>query len=417
MGEKVICVVATLDTKGNEVKYLKERIESKGFKAFVVDGGVLGEPQAVKADVTREEVAAAASSQLEVLKTAGRGHAVESMASGAAKVVSELYRKGRVHGVLSIGGAEGTILGTEVMKALPVGVPKFMVSTMASGQQAFGEYTGTKDVIMMHSVTDILGVNSVSKKIFDNAVAAICGMVAEEVGSIESLKDDISTRRVSAMMYGNTTPAVMRAKGILESHGYEVIVFHSNGTGGPAMEEFIRQGVFHGVLDMTTHEITDYLVGGMHSGGPTRLEAAGEMGIPQLVVPGCVEFIIQGALETLPEKFRGRPYYYHNRTCTIVSTTVDEIREVGKVMAAKLNKAKGPTTVAIPLRGLSQVNRPGETIFDPDRDKVLFETLKSNLRSDIPVVEVDAHINDPKFADTVAPILIEMMEKHYCTRS
>lgn len=413
MKQKVVAVVATLDTKGEEVAYLRDRIRGAGKGALVIDVGVLNPPRGITPDISAQDVAARCGMEFKEMVSGGRGRAVANMAQAAAKVVSDLWRSGQIHGVLSVGGAQGTFMGTQVMKALPVGVPKVMLSTMAAGRQTFGEYVGTKDIAMIHSVVDILGINSVSRKILDNAAGAICGMVDLNSGSIEDCARDTSTLRVAAMMYGNTTPAVMKAKEILEAAGYEVVVFHSNGTGGPAMEELIRQGIFHGVLDVTTHEVTDYLFGGFHSGGPDRLEAAGEAGIPQLVVPGCVEFIIQGPLDTLPERYKARQYYVHNPLITVVSTTREEIDEVGKVMAEKLNRAKGPTKVAIPLQGLSAAGHKTGPLHDPERDRVLFGSLKSHLRPEIEVIEVDAHINDPEFAEVIAAEFTKMMRDAY----
>jgi len=408
---KTVALIMTLDTKGAEAEYLRDKIISKGKNVIVLDGGILGVPQKIKADITREEIAKTAGTDLETLKAASRGKAVEAMAEGITRIIKQLYSEGKIHGILSVGGAEGTILGTEGMKALPVGVPKVMVSTMASGQQAFGEYTGTKDVMLMHSVIDILGINSISQKIFDNAIAAVVGMIDENVGSVADMASDTSKKRIAATMYGNTTPAVSRAKAMLEKEGYEVIVFHSNGTGGRAMEEFVEQGAFCGILDVTTHEIADDLVGGMHSVA-NRLTAGPLSGLPQLVVPGCVDWATLGALDELSPKFQGRPYYYHNRTCTLVTLSNDEIKQVGEIMAERLNKSKGPTKVAFPLRGLSAIGKEGVSdIFNPERDQLLLKTLKQNLRKDIELIEVDAHINDPEFVDTIIPIFLKLLKE------
>ena len=403
---KTIAIVATLDTKGNEVKYLKEQIERKGKNVLVIDSGIRGTPINVKPDISREIVAEAAGSSIEILKKEDRGRAVEVMEKGIAKVVKELYALGRFNGIISIGGQDGALLASAGMRELPLGVPKFIVTPIAEGKETFGTYVGTRDIIMMHSVVDILGINEISKKIFDIAVGAIVGMVDSGVDPKICAKN-----LIAVTMYGNTTPAVMRAKTLLEEKGYQVIVFHPNGTGGKAMEELIEQGFFTAVLDMTTHEVTDELFDGIHAGGSHRLEAAGKKGIPQIVIPGCVDFILQGALDSLPAKYKKRKVYYFNPAVTLVRASGDEMITIGKVMADKLNKATGPTAVVIPLGGFSMYCHKGEALYDPEADRAFIKTIKKYLRSQIKVVEVEAHINDPVFAETAVSVLREMIER------
>lgn len=403
---KIIAIMATLDTKGEEVKYLKEQIEKKGKDVLIIDMGLRGTPISVKADIPREMLAEASGSSMELIQKEGRRQAIEIMMKGIVKVIKELYALGRFHGLLAIGGMDGALLASAGMRALPLGVPKFIVTPIAEGETKFGTYVGTSDMIMMHSVVDILGINEISKKIFDNAVGAMIGMVDME----ESLKIT-GGKVIATTMYGNTTPAVMVAKKLLEERGYEVVVFHPNGTGGRAMEELIEQGVFTAVLDMTTHEIVDELFHGIHAGGPHRLEAAGKKGVPQVVVPGCVDFILHGPVDSLPAEYKKRRVYCFNPAVTMVRTTHEEMITIGRVMAEKLNKAVGPTVVIIPLGGFCMYCHEGEALHDPEGDKIFIASLKKHLKSQIQVVEVDAHINDPVFAQTAVSFLIRMIQQ------
>ena len=405
---KAIAIIATLDTKGEEVKYLKEQIEKKGKDVLVIDSGIRGTPEAVEPDISREAVAKAAGSSIEELQEKDRGPAIGKMMEGIRKVVREAYEKGEFQGIMSIGGGDGSLLASAGMRELPIGVPKFILTPIAEGKETFGTYVGTKDIIMMHSVVDILGINEVSKKIFDIAVGAIVGMVDVNVSPEVKL---MGKKLIATTMYGNTTPAVMKAKNLLEEKGYEVVVFHPNGTGGRAMEELIEQGFFTAVLDMTTHEVTDELFGGLHAGGPHRLEVAGKKGVPQVVVPGCVDFILGGPLNSLPAKYKKRKIYPFNPAATLVRASKKEMRTIAKVMADKLNKTVGPTTVLIPLDGFSMYCHEGEALYDPETDKVFIETLKEHLKPQIKVEEVNAHINDPVFAEKAVFILTGMIDK------
>jgi uncharacterized protein (UPF0261 family) len=401
---KTIAIMATLDTKGEEVKYLKERIERRGKKVFIIDMGLRGVPAPIPTDVTRDMLAEASGSTMAVVEKKVRGEAIEIMVKGIAKVIRDSYDKGKFQGILAIGGLDGALLASAGLRALPLGVPKFLLTPIAEGNEKFGTYIGTSDMIMMHSVVDILGINQISRKVFDNAVGAMVGMVDMDV------VPKLEGRNVIAVtMYGNTTPAVMRAKNILEEKGFEVVVFHPNGTGGRAMEELIEEGLVNAVLDMTPHEIVDELFHGVHAGGPHRLEAAGKKGIPQVVVTGCLDFILLGPMASLEEKYKKRQMYFFNPAVTMVRMTLEERATVGRVMAEKLNKATGPTRVLIPLKGFCMYCHPGEPLHDPEGDRMLIETLKRHLKPQIPVVEVDAYINDPEFADTAAAAMIQLI--------
>ena len=389
---KSILVIATLDTKGAEVLYLKRLIEESGHRCLVMDTGTLN-PPSFEPDIGRNEVARAMGTTVEeILKARDKGMAIHLMCEGSARVVSKLYETGRIEGVVGLGGAQGTDIGTRAMRALPFGFPKLMVSTVASGLNTFGTFVGTKDLTLMHSVVDILGLNAFLRSILANAAGSIVGMV-EKARSVERSEK----KQIGMTIYGTTTLGAMEAKAYLESKGYEIVAFHPNGTGGRAMEEMIEAGLFHGVLDFTTHELMDELVGGGHRAGPNRLEAAGKMGIPQVVAPGSVDFIIGGSEATLPEKWKTRNYVVHNSFITLVRANREEMRQVGEIMAQKLNRAKGPTVVMIPLRGFSYHNKKGDKLYDEEGNQIFIQSLKAHLRH-IPVIEIDAHINDPEFA-------------------
>ncbi|MBX6342412.1 MAG: Tm-1-like ATP-binding domain-containing protein, partial [Thermomicrobiaceae bacterium] len=343
-----VVLIGTLDTKGAEYGYLRERIQADGCDTILVDAGVLGEP-AVTPDVTRDEVARAAGADVrELAARADRGAAVETMARGATAVLTRLFAEGRVQGVLALGGSGGSAIATQAMRALPVGVPKLMVSTLASGDTR--PYVGAVDVTMMYPVVDIAGINRISARILANAAAAIAGMAKSYAVSAPAVDD---RRLIGATMFGVTTPCVTAARRRLEERGYEVLVFHATGTGGQAMEALARGGYLAGVLDITTTELADELVGGVLSAGPERLEAAGEAGLPQVVSLGALDMVNFGPLDTVPERFRGRRLYQHNPTVTLMRTTPEECAELGRIIARKLNRARGPLAVFIPLRGVS----------------------------------------------------------------
>jgi uncharacterized protein (UPF0261 family) len=397
-----VVLVGTLDTKGREYDYLRERLRGHGVNTILVDGGVLGEPLA-EADVPREEVAQAAGTDFRSLAEAGdRGAAVETMARGAAEIVKGLHAEGRLDAVLALGGSGGTALATEAMRALPVGVPKLMVSTMASGDTR--PYVGASDVAMMYSVVDIAGINAVSAQILANAAAAAAGMAT---AGAPAAGDDRPL--VGATMFGVTTPSVTAARERLEELGYEVLVFHATGTGGQSMEALVRDGFITASLDITTTELADDLVGGVLSAGPDRLEAAGELGIPQVVSLGALDMVNFGPLETVPPEFRDRLLYKHNPTVTLMRTTPEECAELGRRIAVKLNAARGPLTLFVPLAGVSLIDKEGEVFWDPDADSALFEALRATLEPSVEVRELETDVNDPDFARAMA----DRLHEHY----
>ena len=396
---KTACLVGTLDTKGPEFEFLKERIEANNVATHVVNTGILGEPQ-FEPNVSAEQVAEEGGTSLTALRNeSDRGNSVAAMANGAAKIVAQLNDIGAIDGIISLGGSAGTTIGTTAMRALPVGVPKMMVSTLASGDTS--PYVDTKDITMMYSVVDIAGVNSLSRQILTNAAGAIAGMINADVPAADDKP------LIAATMFGVTTPCVTRAREILEEAGYEVLVFHATGTGGRAMEDLVKAGFIVGVLDVTTTELADELVGGVLSAGPERLEAAGDQGIPQVIAPGALDMVNFGPPDTVPDKFKERKFYQHNPTITLMRTTVDENAELGRIMAQKLSQAKGPTTVIIPMQGVSAIDTQGQPFDSPEARTAWIRNLKENMSDNVTVIEMDNNINDDAFAIRLAETLLQ----------
>ena len=399
---KTVCLVGTLDTKGLEFQFLKERVEASGVSTCVIDTGVLGEPHFAP-DISAIEVAEAAGTSLQALRDEGdRGNSVAAMANGAAAIVAKLHGEGKIDGLISLGGSAGTTIGTTAMRTLPIGVPKVMVSTLASGDTS--PYVGTKDITMMYSVVDIAGINSLSRQILTNAAGAIAGMVNAEVPAVDDKP------LIGATMFGVTTPCVTKAREVLEEAGYEVLVFHATGAGGRAMEDLVKGGFIVGVLDATTTELADELVGGVLSAGPNRLEAAGNLGVPQVIAPGALDMVNFGPPDTIPEKFRNRKFYQHNPTVTLMRTTVEENAELGKIMGRKLSQAKGPTTVIIPRQGVSAIDTEGQPFDSPEAREAWVENLKASLGDNVTLIEMDNHINDDEFATKLAETLLESLK-------
>jgi uncharacterized protein (UPF0261 family) len=402
MTAKTIALIGTFDTKGEEFAFLRDRIESAGLRTMMIDVGVLGS-SLFAADISQAEVAAAANEDLAALqKERDRGRSVTAMALGATVIVKRLQARGAIHGVAALGGSAGTTIATAAMRALPYGFPKLMVSTLASGDTK--PYVGTKDICMMPSVLDISGLNQVSRRILNNAAGAICGMViAEPAHSVDDKP------LIAATMFGVTTPCVTVARRVLEERGYEVLVFHATGTGGQAMEQLIEDGAMQAVLDLTTTELADELVGGVMSAGPDRLKAAGRKGIPQLVCPGAIDMVNFGPVETVPVQFRSRQLYVHNPSVTLMRTTPEECAEIGRITATRLNRGSGPVTVLIPLQGVSAIDKAGGPFYLPEALNAYCRAVKATLSSAINLVELDAHINDEGFARTAVELLLESL--------
>lgn len=399
MAAKTILLIGTLDTKGREYAYVRDLIRARGHRVFVLDAGVLGEP-VFEPDSPAAITAAAGGGTLEELRERrDRGHALEIMGLGARARALEMLADGAFDAVLAMGGSGGTSIGATAMQALPIGMPKLIVSTMASGNVA--PYVDVKDITMMYSVVDVAGLNRVSRRVLANAAGAICGMAEQEPGEAEARP------LVAATMFGVTTPCVDRIRERIESAGYEMLVFHATGSGGRAMESLIADGFVAGVADVTTTEWCDELVGGVLSAGPTRLDAAARAGIPQVVSLGALDMVNFGPKETVPEAFRDRTLYVHNPQVTLMRTTPDENRRLGEIIAGKLNAATGPTTLVIPLRGVSMIDAEGMPFWSPEADAALFDALRANLDpSTVDLVELDLHVNDPAFADAVADRLL-----------
>jgi uncharacterized protein (UPF0261 family) len=399
-----VVLVGTLDTKGREYAWLADRIRERGVDVVVVDAGIVGEPL-TPPDVAREEVAAAAGADVTALAAAGdRGAAVETMARGAAVIVRRLHEDGRLDAIGGLGGSGGSALVTHAMRTLPVGVPKLMVSTVASGDTS--PYVGSVDVTMMYSVVDIAGINQISARILANAAAALAGMATAsgpELGEARPL--------VGASMFGVTTQAVTTARERLEDLGYEVLVFHQTGAGGGSMEELVKAGFIVGVLDVTTTEFCDLVVGGVLQAVPDRLESAGRAGIPQVVSLGALDMVNFGPLDTVPERFADRNLYVHNPTITLMRTTPEECREIAALMARKLNAATGPTELFIPLQGVSAIATEGQVFHDPEADAALFDALRKSIDPGVVrIVELDLDVNAPEFAVAMADRLHELIE-------
>jgi uncharacterized protein (UPF0261 family) len=397
-----IAVLGTMDTKGEEHAFVADVIRQRGHKPLVIDVGTL-EPPKLKPDVSRDEIARASGADLAALVARrDRGEAVAAMSEGAPLILSRLLAEKKIDGVISLGGGGGTAIATAAMRALPIGFPKLMVSTLASGNTA--QYVGVKDIVMFPSIVDVAGLNRISRQILTRAAGAICGMV-------ESIPQPSADKPIIvASQFGNTTECVNRARKVLENAGYEVLVFHATGTGGRTMESLIEAGLVSGVLDITTTEWADELVGGILSAGPTRLEAAAKHGVPAIVTPGCLDMVNFGPPDTVPAKFKDRRFYQHNPQVTLMRTTVDECRRLGEIMAEKLNASKGPVTVLIPLRGISVISASGQPFHDAEADGALFSALESNLRQNIPVYTLDCNINDAEFANACAQALLKDLQ-------
>lgn len=401
---KTIAIAGTFDTKGKEYLYVKELIESLGLSTLTIHTGVF--ESTFEPDVSNEEVAQAVGWNInDIVSKKDRALATEVLSKGMEKLVPKLYEQGKFDGIISFGGSGGTSLVTPAMRALPIGVPKLMVSTVASGNTS--QYVGTSDIVMMPSIVDVAGLNSISTKIFTNAVFAIVGMVKFENNKVLDKKP-----LVAATMFGVTTPCVTAAKEYMEERGYEVLVFHATGVGGRTMESLIEGGFIEGVLDLTTTEWADEIIGGVLNAGPNRLEAAAKHNIPQVVSVGALDMCNFGPYDTVPEKFTGRNLYKHNPTVTLMRTTVEENELIGRKIAEKLNMSKGQTILMLPLKGVSGIDAKDQPFYGEEEDKKLFDTLKELTNKDVVTIqEMNCNINDIEFAQRAAQNLIDLMEK------
>lgn len=394
--KRTVVIVATLDTKGEEAAYLRDHVAAWGLETILVDPGILGQAL-VPADVSRYDVARAAGTTLEALLERGeKSYAIARQIDGLIAIVQDLLAQGRLHGIVSIGGGQGTSIGTAAMRALPVGIPKLMLSTVASGNFQFGPYVGTKDICMMHSITDVLGLNAISRPILRNAANAIAGM------ALRLEPEGRSTRpTVAITMLGITTPCVMRVKATLEGLGYDVVPFHANGTSGPAMEQLIEQGEFVGLVDLSTHEVIDQQHGGL-AGAPNRMEVLTRVALAAVVSAGGSDYLLFESVEKAPEKYRDRARVVHNKQMTCFAPTPDEMVAAAREMIERLNRALGPAIALLPAQGFSMQNKAGLPLYVPEGNRAVIDEFCTALRPEIPVVVADLHINDPEFAAMVA---------------
>ena len=400
---KTVVIVGALDTKGVEFAFIRDLIAERELQTLMVDFGVLGEP-AFAPDITGEEVARAGGGDLSTLRSGQhKDLAMKVMAAGLASIVRRLYDEGNLQGIIGMGGTGGTSIATAGMRALPVGVPKVMVSTV--GGSDVSAYAGAKDITFIPSIVDVAGINRISRAIYANAAGAIAGMVKMEAPAAQEEKP-----LITASMFGNTTQAVDRARSIMEAHGYEVLVFHATGAGGKTMESLIADGYIAGSLDITTTELADQVCGGVFSAGPERCMAASRAGIPAVLVPGCVDMCNFGDLDTVPEKYRGRNLYQWNPNVTLLRTDAQENTRIGEMLAAAANAATAPVTILLPLKGVSMLDSPGGAFWDPQADQACYRAIKAHLNLGIPVIEMDHNINDPAFAERCAQVLLNSLQ-------
>lgn len=394
-----IAVIGTLDSKGEEHAFVAERIRARGHRALLIDIGS-GEPPTIRPDFTREQVAAFAGLDLAALMARkDRGECVVAMSKAAPIFLSKLAAAGDIDGVISLGGGGGTAISTAAMRALPLGFPKLMVSTLAAGNTA--PYLGTKDILMMPSIADVAGLNRLSRVIFSRAAGAICGMVETKVETADARP------LVVASMFGNTTACITEAKRIIEEAGYEVLIFAATGAGGRSMEALIESGMVAGVLDLTTTEWADELLGGSLAAGPERMDAAGHAKIPAVVGPGCLDMVNFGELASVPEKYAGRNFYIHNPQVMLMRTNPEECGRLGQIIAEKVNGYTAPAVIMIPKKAISVISAEGQPFYDPAADAALFEAIRANAK--VPVEEYDEEINSPAFARACAEKLLVLM--------
>ncbi len=401
--EKSIVILGCFDTKGEDFSYLLECIRAKDQQVISINTGVMESTASFNIDFDNNVVAEASATSLEAIKNSGdRGKAVDLMGQGAAKILATLIAENRIKGVIGMGGGGGTYIALSAMQVVPLGVPKFCLSTLAA--KDLSRQVGVKDITLMPSVVDVAGLNSISKLLIQQAAAAICGMVDVKVEESDNKK-----KSIAISMFGNTTKCVDKCTELLKDKGYEVLAFHATGVGGATMESLIREGYFDGVLDITTTELADDLCGGICSAGPERLTAASKKGIPQVVVPGCLDMVNFAHLDTVPKEFKSRQLYSWAPDVTLLRTNKIENKILGERLASKLNNSEAKTMVLLPKKGISQIDSEGDIFYQPEVDHVLFESIKEHTKSSIPVIEMDAHINDKTFAVALVENLIKII--------
>ena len=401
---KTVVLVGALDTKGSDYSFVKRYIEAKGHNTLTVDVGVLGTP-AYEPEVRRDEVASAGEGDLDRLRSGDhKDQAMQIMARGVQAVALRLYAEGRLDAIFAMGGTGGTSIATGAMRALPIGVPKVMVSTVGGGDVS--AYTGAKDIVFFPSIVDVAGINRISRMVYTNAAAAVVGMLDAEAPAAGDEKP-----LVAASMFGNTTTAVEHARKRFEAEDFEVLVFHATGVGGQTMESLMSDGYLSGSFDLTTTELADYVCGGVFNAGPDRCLAAARAGIPAVLVPGCVDMANFDGIETVPERYRKRTLYQWNDNVTLLRTDADENRRIGKMLATAANASTGPVAVLIPLKGVSMLDSPGGSFWDPEADGACFDALRTGLNQDVELIEIDANINDAAFVDRAVEVLLSMLKR------
>ncbi|UCG63679.1 MAG: Tm-1-like ATP-binding domain-containing protein [Deltaproteobacteria bacterium] len=392
--DKTIALVGTLDTKGEEIDFLRSLILARGHRVIIADTGILGKPH-LKADISRRGIARAGGADIDTLKEKGdEAFAQSIMAAGLKEIILSLVESKKIHGLLAIGGGQGSIIVAPTLKSLPFGFPKLLVSTKVT-QAGARPFVGSKDVLILPPVADLAGINCLTRSILTNAAGAISGMVEIEQPGVEDKP------LVVMSMNGTVTDCGLAVKAMLEKKGYEVLVFHTIGTGGEALEEYVKSNEVVGVIELGVNEITNELMGGLASSGPDRLTAAGKRGVPQIVAPGSADFINFLGPETVPPKYRSRNIHSHNPQATLVRTNIRDNKLLGRTIADKLNQSRGHAVVLWPKRGLSTLDRKGRPFWDPEADMALLKALKRHLHPRIPVIESAAYINDPEFAQGV----------------
>jgi uncharacterized protein (UPF0261 family) len=406
-----VLVVGTLDTKANEVAYLAARLAAFGCRAVVVDSGVLGEPSSDGVAFARDVVAARSGTSLDELRRLERGEALARMAVGVKAIALELAADGAIEGAVCMGGA-GVSLAVPAFEALGHGFPKLLVSPLASGSRTFRDFVGTGDVAVMHSVADIMGINAVTEPVYAQAAGYIAGAVQARRGLRFEPLSAANHILVAASMNGNTTRALMHAKERLAVAGVELVTFHANGVGGRAMEQLADQGLFRGIIDYTTTELGGHAVGGLMDAGAARMDVAGRLGLPQVLVPGCLDLITTGGYDETVLRWPGRRLYRHNSAFTLVRLSADEMAALGRTFAAKANAATGPTSICVPMRGYSIPNHPDGPFWDPEADAAFVTALREDLLPTIPLDCVDAHINDVGFVDHVVDVFLSHLGEH-----
>lgn len=431
-----VVLAGALDTKSADYAFVRDQLLARSADVLLVDFGVMGDP-ALQPDISASDIATAGGIPLSELRAAGdKALAMRTMQQGLVETIKRLHGDGRLDGIMALGGGGGTAIATTAMQALPLGIPKLIVSTVAAGDVA--PYVGTRDILMLHSVVDVAGVNRISRQIYTNAAAAMAGMLSgrQYISASEEDKQetkhatDVLTHQpadtlvtgspftdsptnkplITASMFGNTTPCITHAQALLEQAGYEVVVFHATGTGGRTMEGILADGFAAGNLDLTTTELADDLCGGVLGAGPDRLLAAARRGVPTVLAPGCVDMANFWARATVPARYRDRLLYEWNSNITLMRTNLEENRAIGERIAAAANASTGPVAVLIPLGGVSQLDSPGGAFWDPAADAACFNAIRANLRADIPLLEMECNINDPAFAERAVALLRGMIE-------